>query len=610
METMQRKRIEKYQPVVEDVERNHRHSLYHELTLRTPPHIGTALSYQGNEISYTEMLQAIDKTADALSAMGFKAGDEIPVCVSNCPEFVYLFFAISKIGAVVNSFGNWFAKDYHVRILNDSGSTTAFISDDNYALLQEALEESAIQNVVVFFLQDSLPVKDGVRYNPYQAEQQEYLPEPLEWAALKATSTKTLLDGSDFFSFGVGHSAAEADIDLHTPFAITYTSGTTDPLRPKAVVHSVESYLLISRFKDADVSGMGKMTNLRVLAHFPTYIHAGLTTAILDPLFESCTVILSPVYSSVYFPKQILELKPNFACASVASWTSLAQTLEARQDGLTLPFLMLACVTGEGMSEGEEKYFNYIAKKYKFGCERLPWPMSPVSFSIGGGTSESSGVFVTLFKKHQRMLPQYWFGRKPVGLTPLNFVAVDVIRGDGSSCKVGELGTIALSSPCNMLGYKYTPALSDEVKYLDADGRQWMKMGAIGVKLDDFVHIQIKGRPNDYILLQNAEKLWYHTITEQLYKRVPALMSCSIVRDAAANAVVVHAEKLPTARLSDEELYQQCAAVLRAYVQKGLSEPLYLRVRSNAEGFPAAVSGKRDFGALMQEGISRAKAVV
>lgn len=68
METMQRKRIEKYQPVVEDVERNHRHSLYHELTLRTP-HIGTALSYQGNEISYTEMLQAIDKTADALSAM-------------------------------------------------------------------------------------------------------------------------------------------------------------------------------------------------------------------------------------------------------------------------------------------------------------------------------------------------------------------------------------------------------------------------------------------------------------------------------------------------------------------------------------------------------------
>ena len=154
-----------------------------------PPHIGTALSYQGNEISYTEMLQAIDKTADALSAMGFKAGDEIPVCVSNCPEFVYLFFAISKIGAVVNSFGNWFAKDYHVRILNDSGSTTAFISDDNYALLQEALEESAIQNVVVFSLQDSLPVKDGVRYNPYQAEQQEYLPEPLDWAAPKRCLT-------------------------------------------------------------------------------------------------------------------------------------------------------------------------------------------------------------------------------------------------------------------------------------------------------------------------------------------------------------------------------------------------------------------------------------
>lgn len=611
MEKKQEKRIARYRKYVDELEAKHNHSIYREIWQRNIKHSERiALSYQEREWTYAQLFESVDIFANALLAMGFKRGDEIPVCISNTPEFVYMILAISKIGAVINSFGNWFAKDYLVQIINETGSGVVFISDDNYALIEDAINESNVDRLVVFSLDDSLETRDGVKYNPFQAEQKKYLPTRYVLKKIRERSLKAVLSGTDVYQMGQGYQGeSNVDVCLNDPFAITYTSGTTNPLRPKAVVHSVESYLLIGRFKDADVSGMGKMSNLRVLAHFPTYIHAGITTAIFDPLFESCTVVLSPIYSTEYFPKQIMNLKPNFVCASIAAWMSLAQVLESNSIKDSLSFLMIPCVTGEGMSDGEEKYLNYIAQKYKFGCDKLPWPMSPVSFSIGGGTSESSGVLVTLFKKHQRMKPEYWNGRKPVGLTPLNFAAVDVIHEDGSSCNVGELGTIALSSKCNMLGYRYTPELYKAITYTDSNGRQWLKMGAVGIKLDGFVHVQIKGRPTDRIVRKDGSSLWFFDIEHYLYEQVPELMSCSIVRDEKNDAIVVHVEKNPTAVMSESEFRDKCYAALNTFALNECLLHLYLRVRTNSEGFPAAVSGKRDFGMLISEGIQYAERV-
>ena len=62
---------------------------------------------------------------------------------------------------------------------------------------------------------------------------------------------------------------------------------------------------------------------------------------------------------------------------------------------------MIPTVTGEGLSVGEEKFFNQTSRKHKFGTGKLPFPLAPVTFSIGGGTTESSGIFVTLYKSLQ-----------------------------------------------------------------------------------------------------------------------------------------------------------------------------------------------------------------
>ena len=600
----QLKRVNKWKWVFRDIERNHNMSIYEEIRSRCAKYpTETALSYQGNDITYGEMMQHVDAFSNSLARIGVEKGTEIPVCMTLCPEFVYLLLGASKLGAVLNIFGDWFSDDYVMKILRRGNSKFLFLTEDHYSTLQGEISRNSVSNLIVFSLSDSLPRKNGVPYNPYFEQQAPFLSSAIS----ELDMTIPHYNLHEFLAQGKTTIAPIATVTLDDPYTITYTSGTTDPAHPKAVTHAVRSYMFLSRFKDRDVSHMGNMEHLRVLAHFPSYIHAGLTTSIFDPLFEKATIILSPIYSEKYFPLQITELQPNYACGGIGAWYALCRYIESRK--IDLPLLMLAVVTGEGMSQGEERYFNRIAKRHHFGVKKLPYPLAPVSFSIGGGTGESSGVFTTLFKSLQQKKPEYWFNRKEVGLTPLNFVLSDVVRKDNSTCKVGEVGTISLSSPCNMLGYTYDEELNSSIRYFDEDGREWMKMGAAGYKTDNYPHIVVIGRPNSYFSLSDDRKIWFYQIEEKLYKKFPTLMSCEIIV-TTKDKIVFHIEQSPDRVKDNDILRKEFKRAIRQILPLPLQKEIYLRIHSMEDPFPIAASGKRDHRALESEGITQATLVL
>lgn len=547
------------------------------------------------------MFRHIDEFSNSLAQIGVKKGTEIPVCMTLCPEFIYLLLAASKLGAVVNFFGDWFAPDYIDKIVRRNTLGCLFLTDDHLLPLENAIN-NAISTLVVFSLDDSLPRKNGHAFNPYQDEQKVFFQKT---TAPKLKQNISILGLKEFLSQGKGHVTSAADVTLDDPYTITYTSGTTDPSHPKAVTHAIRSYMFLSRFKDRDVSHMGNMEHLRVLAHFPSYIHAGLTTSVFDPLFEKATILLSPIYSEEYFAHQVINLQPNYACGSIGAWRALCLYIENHH--IDLPFLMLAIVTGEGMSLGEEKYFNRIARRHRFGTKKLPFPLSPISFSIGGGTSESSGVFTTLFKALEEKKPEYWFSRKEVGLTPLNFVLSDVISSNNSTCKIGEIGTIAISSPCNMIGYTYNEELNQSIRYYDNAGREWMKMGAVGYKTDNYPHIVIIGRPGSYLTLPNNKKMWFFQIEKKLFASLPTLMSCEIIM-LEEGQIIFHVEQAPDRTLDNsiftDEFRRSISHILP------FQKEVYLRLHSYEDPFPIAGSGKRDHQVLEAEGTSRAIRII
>lgn len=60
----------------------------------------TFLRMQGVEMTFWEVDDLSDNVASGLAAMGVKQGDNVSLMLPNCPEFLVVWFALSKLGAV------------------------------------------------------------------------------------------------------------------------------------------------------------------------------------------------------------------------------------------------------------------------------------------------------------------------------------------------------------------------------------------------------------------------------------------------------------------------------------------------------------------------------
>ncbi len=589
---------------LDDIELNRNHSLAVELFERNKEHMEKpALLYRGNEISYKEMFEKAFAYAKSLKEMGYNKGDEIPMCITNTPEFVYLFLATSFIGATANIVGEWFDKDYLKEILNNTKSKNIFIDDISYSAIKDSINESEIENIVCFSLTDSLKDKNGKKVNPHSIIDDMFVPIENHTEEIKKDYNGNVIDVKSFEEIGKNYTGKVVEnVDLNDLCSITYTSGTTSPGHPKGVKQSNRSYITLSRFKESDVSGMPTMKNMKILGHIPTYTHMELSCALSDTLYCNCTLALEPFYNKDFFPYSLIINKPNFVPASAGFWGNLCKLLEfddAWKD-VNLPFLMIPTVTGEACSIGEEKFFNATSRKHKFGTEKLPFPLAPVTFSIGGGTTESSGIFVTLFKALQEKKLNHLIRKESLGLTPHKFAEIDVLDEKGNSCKINEPGRLVANSPCEMIGYT-DDELNKHTHVQDASGKTWLDLTTYSYK-DRTGRIKMKGRMNSYLTLSDGSKVPYYLIEDSVLKDTKNVMSCSTVNDEENN-LICHIEFQPHKKKSEDAARKSVIERIDSDFNDEVKDKLYIRFRDNKESFPLDPSGKRSISTLKKVGI-------
>lgn len=589
---------------LDDIELNRNHSLAVELFERNKEHMEKpALLYRGNEISYKEMFEKAFAYAKSLKEMGYNKGDEIPMCITNTPEFVYLFLATSFIGATANIVGEWFDKDYLKEILNNTKSKNIFIDDISYSAIKDSINESEIENIVCFSLTDSLKDKNGKKVNPHSIIDDMFVPIENHTEEIKKDYNGNVIDVKSFEEIGKNYTGKVVEnVDLNDLCSITYTSGTTSPGHPKGVKQSNRSYITLSRFKESDVSGMPTMKNMKILGHIPTYTHMELSCALSDTLYCNCILALEPFYNKDFFPYSLIINKPNFVPASAGFWGNLCKLLEfddAWKD-VNLPFLMIPTVTGEACSIGEEKFFNATSRKHKFGTEKLPFPLAPVTFSIGGGTTESSGIFVTLFKALQEKKLNHLIKKESLGLTPHKFAEIDVLDEKGNSCKINEPGRLVANSPCEMIGYT-DDELNKHTHVQDASGKTWLDLTTYSYK-DRTGRIKMKGRMNSYLTLSDGSKVPYYLIEDSVLKDTKNVMSCSTVNDEENN-LICHIEFQPHKKKSEDAARKSVIERIDSDFNDEVKDKLYIRFRDNKESFPLDPSGKRSISTLKKVGI-------
>ncbi|MGM9878386.1 MAG: AMP-binding protein [Bacilli bacterium] len=595
----------KAKKVLDDIEKNHNNAYAVYMYLRNKSSNSmdkTAIFYRGNNISYKEMYSKAFEYAKSLKAMGVKKGDEVPVCVNNIPEYVYLRMACSFIGATLHMLGPWFNQDYLKEILNNTGSDIMFVSDDNYYKIKNVIDESNIKNPIVISITDSLKKdKNNHPYNPYEVLDRSFHSFENKVNEIKKNSLKEIINQEEFLLAGRNYKGNVLEnTTLDDVSSITYTSGTTKPGCPKGVKQSNRSYITFARFKSSDVSEMPEMKNMRALNIIPPYAHTQLS-GLSDVLFCNCTFCCEPFPSKEFFPYSLLINKPNYCPSPVGFWIHLGKEFRNNElfKDINMPYLMLPEVVGEELSPGEEKFLNKIAREHKFGVEKLPFPLSPVTFSIGGGTTEGGGLFTTLYRSLQEIKPKYYNKNYKLGLYPLKLSEVEVLNQDLEYCKLNEPGLLVVNSPGNMMGY--TNDEDNKTIYItDAHGKKWLNMVTLAYKSDPSGSIKMKGRFDDYTHLQDGSIFPYFKIEESVSKDTKNIMSCTVVRNPN-NDIVIHIEPQLDTKKSINSIINSAAIRLSKEIPEEILSQIYFRFRDNEESFDMASSGKRNYSTLRNE---------
>jgi len=194
---------------------------------KTPNKI--AIIWEGDDpsnsqkITYKELLQQVNKTANALKEIGVQKGDRVTIYLTMIPELAYVMLACARIGAIHSIiFGGFSADSIAGRILD--------CKSDFVVTADEGLRGGK-----------SIPLKETVDKALLQC------PNVKKCLIVKKTSKKiNLVNGRDEYLGKIlktiGDFCQPEEMNAEDPLFILYTSGSTG--KPKGVLHTSGGYLV------------------------------------------------------------------------------------------------------------------------------------------------------------------------------------------------------------------------------------------------------------------------------------------------------------------------------------------------------------------------------
>ncbi len=89
----------------------------------------TAIYYQDQQITYQEVFERVNRTGNALKALGIEIEHRVLLILPDSPEFVFSLFGAIKIGAVPIPTNPWMKSSDYEYLLNDSRARAAIVHE-------------------------------------------------------------------------------------------------------------------------------------------------------------------------------------------------------------------------------------------------------------------------------------------------------------------------------------------------------------------------------------------------------------------------------------------------------------------------------------------------
>ncbi len=116
-----------------------------------------ALIYLGEQWTYREMKELIDRFARALYGLGVKHGDRVMLYIPNCPQFIAGFFGSMRVGATPVPVSPIYTPYEIEYLINDVGAEYILCQDTNFGYVNEVLPNTCLRTIIVTNYADLLP---------------------------------------------------------------------------------------------------------------------------------------------------------------------------------------------------------------------------------------------------------------------------------------------------------------------------------------------------------------------------------------------------------------------------------------------------------------------
>jgi crotonobetaine/carnitine-CoA ligase len=152
------------------------------------------VKFDGEWLSFSDLDAASDRAAAGLASIGVKNGDRIGFFLANCEEFIVLFYACAKVGAVYVPLNIFLKGRFLEYQLDDAGVEILIVDDDGLTATAPILDKTSVTDIVVVGSTDAQTHCNTISYETLVTSGAQVPTEeraPRELAAILYTSGTT-----------------------------------------------------------------------------------------------------------------------------------------------------------------------------------------------------------------------------------------------------------------------------------------------------------------------------------------------------------------------------------------------------------------------------------
>lgn len=525
-----------------------------------------AFDFMGRSTTYQRLADEVRRCAKSLKTIGVRAGDRVTIAMPNCPQAIYVFYAVNLVGGVANMIHPLSAEKEIEFYLNESQSVTAVTLDQFYGKFENIRQNTGVVNIVIASVKDELskPIKAGYMLTEGRKIQ-------------KIPADAPIIRWNEFMRMG-RHCFYNYEVKRKSddPAVILYSGGTTG--KTKGIVLTNKNFNALGQqvvaanpmFRPGD----------KMLAAMPLFHGFGLGVCIHTMLSQGGRCILVPRFTAKSYARLITKYKCNFIAGVPTLYEALLRL--PAMEGADLSSLKGVFSGGDSLSVELKKKFDRFL--YDHNCI--------IQVREGYGMTETVTACC--------LTPPHMFKQGSIGLPfPDTYIKI-VEPGTDRELPYGEEGEILLAGPTVMKEYMNHPEETAETLRKQEDGLTWVYSGDLGM-MDSEGFIYFRGRAKRMII-SSGYNIYPGQIENILDAHEKVQMSCIIgVPDAYKMQKVKAFVKLSPGVPADEETKNELFDYCRKHIAK-YAMPYDIEFK---EDMPKTLVGKVAYRELEEEELKK-----